>query len=462
MNRKNILWLSFGIVIGLLLSGGISLVYRQAAHPPSSAAKAQADTIHSIPESTSIASAEDQPPVSTGSLDSANTNNTDNPSLPKDEAAYPEWSSEAIYNGGDMVLYQNRIYRAKWWTQQETPGQADVWEDTMQTPNTTVENPGETTSAILEQENTNNITAGKHDSFRVVAYYPDWKGTQFDKLQYDVLTHIVYAFAIPNEDGSLKPLDHPELAKQLIREAHSNQVKVLLAVGGWSYNEVPLEATFMAATSTDAKREHFAEQIIAMCNAYGFDGIDMDWEHPRIDGTSSAQYTALMLLLSDRLHAENKLLTSAVISGATPDGNIYYDAAAHTDAVLGAVDWIHVMAYDGGDGERHSSYEFAVACGEYWKNTRHMPPNKIVLGVPFYARPSWASYSDILAANANAHLSDTTEYNGMEVHYNGITTIQKKTKYAAENLGGIMIWEITQDTADKGKSLLTAIKNTLR
>ena len=35
--------------------------------------------------------------------------------------------------------------------------------------------------------------------------------------------------------------------------------------------------------------------------------------------------------------------------------------------------------------------------------------------------------------------------------------IQKKTRYAIENLGGIMIWEVAQDTTDKEKSLLTAI-----
>ena len=35
--------------------------------------------------------------------------------------------------------------------------------------------------------------------------------------------------------------------------------------------------------------------------------------------------------------------TSAVVSRVSADGNIYYDAAAHSDAVLNAVDWIHVM-----------------------------------------------------------------------------------------------------------------------
>lgn len=113
-----------------------------------------------------------------------------------------------------------------------------------------------------------------------------------------------------------------------------------------------------------------------MCNEYGFDGVDMDWEHPRVDGPSKNQYQELILYLADALHAQGKLLTSAVVSGVSADGNIYYDAAAHSDAVLNAVDWIHVMAYDGGDGERHSSYDFAVNSAAYWCGTRKCRPVK--------------------------------------------------------------------------------------
>ena len=114
-------------------------------------------------------------------------------------------------------------------------------------------------------------------------------------------------------------------------------------MGGWSYNGAELEPVFVSATSTSEKTRQLGDEILAMCNEYGFDGVDMDWEHPRVDGPSKNQYQELILYLADTLHAQGKLLTSAVVSGVSADGNIYYDAAAHSDAVLNAVDWIHVM-----------------------------------------------------------------------------------------------------------------------
>lgn len=292
--------------------------------------------------------------------------------------------------------------------------------------------------------------------FKVVGYYPSWEPEKLDRIQYDVVTHINYAFLIPTSDGAVLPLENPETAKEIIKQAHAKNVKVLIAVGGWSYKDTPLEATFVSATNTDAKIEKFATEIMKVVNDFGFDGVDMDWEHPRTDGVSKTQYQKLMLNLRGKLIG-GKLLSSAVLSGVTPDGNIYYDSAAHSDAVLNAVDYINVMAYDGGDGERHSSYNFAVNCGNYWKNTRKMPAEKVVLGVPFYGRPSWATYDEILAANPNAYNTDTSVINGMTAYYNGIPTIQKKTAWAKANVGGIMIWELSQDTLDKSKSLLSAI-----
>lgn len=363
------------------------------------------------------------------------------------------WDSTAVYTGGDTVSYQGKQYRAKWWTQGEAPDASDVWEDL-----------GITSGQPAQPEGVANTpidAAAPRDTaltdFKVVGYYPSWKPDRLNAIDFGVLTHVCYAFAIPTADGGLLDLENPDTARALIRSAHDNGAKVLLSVGGWSHNGTPLENVFMEATSDEARTKRFVESILAMCAQYGFDGVDMDWEHPRVDGTSARQYEALMLALSERLHAQGKLLTAAVLSGATADGNIYYDAAAHTNAVLNAVDFINVMAYDGGDGERHSTYEFAADCGTYWKGTRGLPAYKVVLGVPFYARPSWADYGTILDAVPNADRQDHVSYNGMEVFYNGVDTIARKTAYARENLGGVMIWELTQDTSDRAKSLLRAI-----
>jgi hypothetical protein len=37
------------------------------------------------------------------------------------------WSVSQVYVGGNLVSFNGRVWRAKWWTQGETPGNADVW-----------------------------------------------------------------------------------------------------------------------------------------------------------------------------------------------------------------------------------------------------------------------------------------------------------------------------------------------
>ncbi|THU98625.1 hypothetical protein K435DRAFT_720591 [Dendrothele bispora CBS 962.96] len=39
------------------------------------------------------------------------------------------WSSTSVYTGGQQATFNGHVWTAKWWTQGETPGQADVWTD---------------------------------------------------------------------------------------------------------------------------------------------------------------------------------------------------------------------------------------------------------------------------------------------------------------------------------------------
>jgi GH18 family chitinase len=298
--------------------------------------------------------------------------------------------------------------------------------------------------------------------FRVVGYYPSWEPTKTDRILYDNLTHINYAFAIPTQDASLLPLENADVAEYIINEAHLRGVQVLLSVGGWSYEGIPLEATFMAATDTPEKIAQLGDSIVDMAVEYGFDGVDVDWELPRNNYTSRKQYEGLMLYLCARLRERNMLFTSAVIGGVTPEGTVIEDAAAYTDAVLDSVDWINVMAYDGGEGSNHSPYFFAVMSAEYWRDIRKVPADKIVLGVPFYGRPNGISYAEILEIDPNSYACDMIDINGTAVYYNGIPTIQAKTWWALDNVWGIMIWELSEDYTDISRSLQEAIGNTVR
>jgi hypothetical protein len=115
------------------------------------------------------------------------------------------------------------------------------------------------------------------------------------------------------------------------------------------------------------------------------------------------------------------------------------------------------MAYDG--GSPHANYDWSIASANSWKS-RGLPANKTVLGVPFYSRPGYFTYSQLVGmdpANANR---DCATVNGAQQCYNGIPTIKRKTQWAMVNAGGIMNWELSQDTTGS-TSLVSAIYDTV-
>ncbi len=300
-----------------------------------------------------------------------------------------------------------------------------------------------TTSTAIQVEVTDNSNCA-NSGFRVVGYMPSWQG-DVNNIQYDKLTHINYSFAIPNSDGTIAPIANEAKLQQLVALAHANGVKVLLAVGGWDLGDGGgNDSRFTTLASSPSTRTAFVNNLMNLVNQYNLDGIDMDWEYPDPDtGTEQQDYELLMQELGAALHAEGQLLTAAVVAlGWTGNGI--------TSGVFDDVDFLNIMAYDGGDGALHSPYSYAVDALNYWLG-RGLPASKAVVGVPFYGRPSWQGYSALISQGADPY----SDIYG-NVHYNGINTIKDKTQLALNQASGIMIWELSFDTNDQ-TSLITAI-----
>jgi len=295
--------------------------------------------------------------------------------------------------------------------------------------------------------------------FKVVGYYPSHYGDIIDQVEWDKLTHVNYAFAIPTTDGTIRSLKDTQLIRKLITTAHNEKVQVALSVGGWSYLNEKLEKTFEQATNTDKKCQTLADNLLEIVDKYEFDGVDLDWEYPRA-GVAAKQYECFMTFLRKGLTARSKFLTAAVIgSGSIGEGQ--------TDYVLAMLDWVNVMAYDGNadddtdNGSSHSPYSYTMECAQYWINTRGVDPARVVIGVPFYGRPNGTSYAEIVAKEETAANIDSIDFNGTTIYYNGLATMADKTKWACGNAGGIMIWEITQDSKIEELSLLGQINTTV-
>lgn len=276
--------------------------------------------------------------------------------------------------------------------------------------------------------------------FKVVTYQSYW--TVSTKLQYNKLTHINFAFALPTSTGALKPLSGTAMLQTIVTNAHAVGGKVYIAVGGWSDGGTPLGPIFASAASNTTNRTKLITDIMTIVNTYNLDGVDIDWEFPS-NATESTNFNLLMQGLYAQLNPLGKGLSAAVSAAS------YYGQWIPSTAFQ-YMDQLNIMAYDDDTQANHSTMSYAQTSTNYWIG-RGCPASKCIVGLPFYARPSWTFYVDLLASGADPY----SDQYGSD-YYNGITTIKAKTQWAYTNAGGVMIWEMAGD-ATGTYSLLSAL-----
>ena len=297
------------------------------------------------------------------------------------------------------------------------------------------------------------------DQARVVGYFPTWRFTLTDKVDFCKLTHVNIAFGNPMVDGTIQ-LSNPSAIsnlEQVINTAKlqnsSIQFYISLAGGVLSDQEANTWKTFLASSQD---RPKLIDKIIEFVLENKLDGVDVDLEWSHV----TQGYSDFVIELKKELSIHGKGMTAAFPS-ETKFSQI-------SDQALAVFDFINIMVYDytgswnPSEPGQHSSYNHAERGINYWKNIVGIAGEKLTLGVPFYGYNFLNSttvesftYGSMVASNTSNSERDRVG----NKYYNGRPTIASKVKLAAQNLSGIMIWELGQDSFTE-YSLLQTIHKT--
>jgi chitinase len=266
----------------------------------------------------------------------------------------------------------------------------------------------------------------------------------------DLLTDLNLAFFNPDTDGRFSA--DSELA-QVIRLAHTKGLRVYLSIGG---GEAPES---LKARVAGAGQNGLIDSLVAFAVANAFDGIDVDLENDLIN----KHYAPFVATLAASCKRARLLMTAALAS---------WNADQIADSTLRLYDYINIMSYDKTgpwkpeNAGPHSPFQMVVNDFKYFTEQRGIPASRLLIGLPFYGYgfggrgQSSYGYKELLDLYPGAENRDMVPlHGGQQVYYNGLPTIRQKVAFALDQgAGGLMIWELQQDTRDQ-HSLLRAIYN---
>ncbi|KAG9146116.1 hypothetical protein Leryth_015911 [Lithospermum erythrorhizon] len=330
-------------------------------------------------------------------------------------------------------------------------------------------------------------------------YWPSWAYSYLppSSISTSYFTHIYYAFLSPNNITYKFNIDD-ETASMLVnftstlRYSKNPPVKSIYSVGGAA--EGPI--LFARMASCPLSRQRFIHSSIEVARKFGFDGIDLDWEHP-LCPKEMEDYGILLEEWRKEIQKEAMqtsrpplLLTAAVYYAAEFDSDV--KRIYPSESMNKNLDWINAMTYDyhgswdkNQTGAQAALYDsrtnFSTDYGiSSWLNAG-ISREKLIMGLPIYGR-SWKlkdptvyeigapavdvgpgfngtgvmTYAEILEynmQNTNATVvydSDTVStysvFGTDWIGYDDTRSIAAKIGYAqAQALGGYFFWALNGD-----------------
>lgn len=270
--------------------------------------------------------------------------------------------------------------------------------------------------------------------------------------------------------------------------------------GNWVLFSIAPDSDWSGIVSSTSRMNTFADNIVALINQYGFDGVDIDWETPT--SSEALRFTQLMEIIYTKVKANNpNHLVTAAIAGGTWQPP-YYDLENSAQYL----DYINMMTY--GMVNNNGYYQNALSKSTTYANPTYsvgktltscsieesvaiynsygIPNSKIIVGVAFYgikqtrtydsATQTWSSWT--FAGSVSYSYIQNNYLNNSDYNYyydskagvpyiistDGTTfisfdnprSIAAKSSYIIDSgLAGIMYWE---NGLDSTGSLLLAIE----
>ncbi len=237
-------------------------------------------------------------------------------------------------------------------------------------------------------------------SHEIFGYAPYWTLPQSSGFDVSNLTTLAYFSVDANADGTLNQsgsgwngYESQDLVN-LVSRSHAAGARVVLTVTCFS------QSSLNAITSDPNAPARLAAALVAAVSAKNLDGVNFDFEG---EGSADRQgLTSLITTVANALHAANPhwQVTMATYASAAADTAGFYDVAA----LAPALDGFFVMAYDMNDRQVPSATAPLVGGGfndteALQEFTAVVPPQKVILGVPYYGY-DWPTSDNTRAAQA--------------------------------------------------------------
>lgn len=291
--------------------------------------------------------------------------------------------------------------------------------------------------------------------FKYILYYPNSKGDITEKVQWNRITHISYAFAYPDSKGKGKLEDLTEydsVITSLISAATTNEVEPILSVGGKICTDgMDCAQAFASNTDSGDKVSSLAQSIMDTAKQYGFKGIDIVWMYP--NSNTENNYLNFIRQMKN-LCTSNSMTLTVAVPPLTSTG--------YNKEIFTLVDNIIIMAFDGDNGAGNTPFSLVENAFKYWTYTEKQEWLYLFVTIPLFAEPGMVPVNEIVQSSADNAKADTCQINGNTVYYNGLGTANKKAGFIATNMGGCVLWDAGMDLDDPDDNFQLRIGKNLK